>query len=157
MCVMHAIRPPLWIMLKYLRSGPAKKLFFTGTPPIQIISTWQILWGGNEKTNRLSNKASTAWSCAEDQILENKNLRNMILNICTERSVKHFFRIYLPVREHTWLIGSGGVLQSWVRLQTSHLFRLPATSSTDGIHKGARLAISRQFWATWRICSLSWS
>jgi len=36
----------------------------------------------------LSNKTSTAWSCAEDQILENKNLRNMIL------------------REHTWLIGS---------------------------------------------------
>jgi len=27
---------------------------------------------------RLSNKTSNAWSCAEDQILENKNLRNMI-------------------------------------------------------------------------------
>jgi len=34
---------------------------------------------------RLSNKTNNAWSCAEDQILENKNLRNMILNICTER------------------------------------------------------------------------
>ena len=34
---------------------------------------------------RLSNNSSNAWSCAEDQILENKNLRNMILNICTER------------------------------------------------------------------------
>ena len=34
---------------------------------------------------RLSNKTSNAWSCAEDQILENKNLRNMILNVCTER------------------------------------------------------------------------
>jgi len=60
---------------------------------------------------RLSNKSSNAWSCAEDQILENKNLRNMILNICTERSVKYFRQIYLPVREHTWLIGSGGDLR----------------------------------------------
>ena len=34
---------------------------------------------------RLSNKTNNAWSCAENQILENKNLRNMILNICTER------------------------------------------------------------------------
>jgi len=34
---------------------------------------------------RLSNKTSNAQSCAEDQILENENLRNMILNICTER------------------------------------------------------------------------
>jgi len=34
---------------------------------------------------RLSNKTSTAWSFAEDQILENKNLRNMILNICIEQ------------------------------------------------------------------------
>jgi len=34
---------------------------------------------------RLSNKTSNAWSCAGDQILENKTLRNMILNICTER------------------------------------------------------------------------
>jgi len=33
----------------------------------------------------LSNWTSNAWSCAEDQILENKNVRNMILNICTER------------------------------------------------------------------------
>jgi len=34
---------------------------------------------------RMSNNTSNAWSCAEDQILENKKLRNMILNICTER------------------------------------------------------------------------
>jgi len=34
--------------------------------------------------------------------LEDKNLQNMILNICTERQVKFFFEIYLPVREHTW-------------------------------------------------------
>jgi len=39
--------------------------------------------------------------CAEDQILENKNLWNMILNICTERQVKHLFEIHLPEREHT--------------------------------------------------------
>ena len=49
-----------------------------------------------KKSTRLSNKPSTAWSCAEDQILENKNLRNMILNICTERWVKYFLKsIYL--------------------------------------------------------------
>ena len=38
-----------------------------------------------KKPTKLSNKSSNAWSCAQDQILENKNLRNMILNICTER------------------------------------------------------------------------
>jgi len=32
----------------------------------------------------------------------------MILNICTERWLKHFSEIYLPVREHAWLIASGG-------------------------------------------------
>ena len=62
-----------------------------------------------EKLTRINNKTSTEWSCAEDQILGNKNLRNRILNICTERYVKYFFEIYLPVREHTWLIGSGGL------------------------------------------------
>ena len=34
---------------------------------------------------RLSNKTSNACSCAENQILGNQNLRNMILNICTGR------------------------------------------------------------------------
>jgi len=34
---------------------------------------------------RLSNKTNNAWSCAEDQILENWILRNIILNVCTER------------------------------------------------------------------------
>jgi len=37
-----------------------------------------------QKPTGLSNKISTAWSCAEVQIQENKNPRNMILNICTE-------------------------------------------------------------------------
>ena len=36
-----------------------------------------------KKPTGLSNKTSTACSCVEDQILENKNLWNMILNICT--------------------------------------------------------------------------
>ena len=37
-----------------------------------------------KNATRLSNKTSTARSCAEDQILENKNLLSKILNICTE-------------------------------------------------------------------------
>ena len=37
-----------------------------------------------QKTTGLSNKPSTAYSCAEDQILENKNLRNKILDFCTQ-------------------------------------------------------------------------
>ena len=36
------------------------------------------------------------------------NLRNWILNICAEREVKYFSEIYLPLREHKWLFGSGG-------------------------------------------------
>ena len=32
----------------------------------------------------------------------------MILYICTGQKVKYIFEIYLPPREHTWLIGSGG-------------------------------------------------
>jgi len=38
-----------------------------------------------QNTTGLSNKLSTAQSCAEDQILENKNIRNMILDICTQQ------------------------------------------------------------------------
>ena len=38
-----------------------------------------------KKTTGLRNKHRTAYSCAEDQILENKNLRNMILDICTQQ------------------------------------------------------------------------
>jgi len=41
-----------------------------------------------KNSTRLSNKTNNAWSCAEDQILENSNLRNMILNICNERISK---------------------------------------------------------------------
>jgi hypothetical protein len=65
-------------------------------------------------TSGLSNKHRTAWSCVEDQILENKISGNRILNICTERYGKQFSGIYLPVREHEWLIGSGGT--EWHKL-----------------------------------------
>ena len=39
----------------------------------------------------------------------------MILSICTEREVKYFRQMYLPVREPTCLIGSGGhdTLDTW--------------------------------------------
>jgi len=69
---------------------------FKGWPPRDAPSKLVQLWyktfapdqrgqAEMKKPTRLSNKASTAWSCADDQILENKNPRNMILNICTER------------------------------------------------------------------------
>jgi len=92
---------------------------FKGWPPqdapSKLVQLWYKLFPSDQrgqveikKPTRLSNKTSTAWSCAEDQILENKNLRKIILNICTERWLKYFTEINLPVREHTWLIGSGG-------------------------------------------------
>jgi len=80
---------------------------FKGWPPRDAPSKLVQLWyktfppdqrGQAEmKTpTRLSNKTSTAWSYAEDQILENKNLRKIILNLCTERGVKYFLKsIYL--------------------------------------------------------------
>ena len=98
---------------------------FKGWPPRDAPSKLAQLWYKSflpdqsglvemKIPTRLSNKTSNASSCAEDQILENKNLRNMILNICTGREVKYFREIYSPVREHTWLIGSGGQChQSW--------------------------------------------
>ena len=69
---------------------------FKGRPPRDVPSKLVQLWHKTfpcdqcgqfemKKPTRLSNKTSTAWSCAEDQILENKNLRSMILYICTER------------------------------------------------------------------------
>ena len=68
---------------------------FKGWPPRDAPSKLVQLWYKTipndqrgqvemKKPTILSNKTSTAWSCAEDQILENKNLRNMSLNICTE-------------------------------------------------------------------------
>jgi len=86
------------------RDAPSKlvQLWYKSFPPDQR--------GLVEMKNptRLTNNTSNAWSCAQDQILENINLRNMILDICTGRYVKYFREMFLPVREHTWLIGSGG-------------------------------------------------
>jgi len=105
---------------------------------------------------RLSNKTSSAWSCAEDQILENKNLRNMILNICAGREAKHFREIYLPVWEHIWLIGSGGItrLKSWlVRISPRHL-----TSTSHELyirrmsHKSHELYIRRMSHVSHELC-----
>jgi len=50
------------------------------------------------------------------RFVENKNLWNMILNICTGRSVKYFSEICLTVREHKWLVGLGGnaVFHTWL-------------------------------------------
>jgi len=63
----------------------------TGDAPSKLVQLWYKTFQADQRgmelknPTRLSNKPSTAWSCAEDQILENKNLRYMILNICTER------------------------------------------------------------------------
>jgi len=69
---------------------------FKGWPPRDAPSKLVQMWyksflpdqrGLVEMKNptRLSDKTSNAWSCAEDQILENQNLRNMISNICAGR------------------------------------------------------------------------
>ena len=113
-----------------------------GDAPSKLVQLWYKMFPPHQrgqveikKPTKLSAKTSTAWSCAEDQILENKNLRNMILNICIERYVKYFFEIYLPVREHKWLIGSGGLLAMVqpIRKKKSHwvwhFWKLKAQSS----------------------------
>jgi len=94
--------------VKILKGSPHREA------PSKLVQLWYKTFPPDQRgqakiksPTRLSNKTSTAWSCAEDEIFENKNLQNMILNICTERQVKCFFEIYLPVREHIWLIGSG--------------------------------------------------
>ena len=68
---------------------------FEGWPPqdapSKLVQLWNKTFPYDQRgkaemkiPTRLSDKTSTAWSYAEDQILENKNLRNMIWNICTE-------------------------------------------------------------------------
>jgi len=53
---------------------------------------------------RFSNKTNNAWSCAEDQILENKNLQNMILNSVLNDQENTFGKcIYLKGNIHDWL------------------------------------------------------
>jgi len=75
---------------------------FKGWPPRHAPSKLVKLWYKTfpldqrvlvemKNPTRLCNKTSNARSCAEDQILES------------------FREIHLPVREHTWLIGLGGL------------------------------------------------
>jgi len=64
-----------------------------------------------KKPTVLSNKCSTAWSCAEDQIFVGfwrKKSSEQDFEYLYWTKVKYFFEIYLPGREYTWLIGSGG-------------------------------------------------
>jgi len=71
------------------------KIFKGCTPrdaPSKLVQLWYKTFPPDSRglvemknPTRLSNKTSTAWSCAEDQILESKNLWNIILNICTGR------------------------------------------------------------------------
>ena len=69
---------------------------FKGCPPRDVHSKLVQLWYKSFEVDqnglmemkdptRLSNKTSNAWSCAEDQILQNTNLRKMISNIFTGR------------------------------------------------------------------------
>ena len=78
--------PALMHYVKHLRAGPAEMPFrnWYTAKTNHFHLTDSVRWKWKNPT-RLSNKTSNAWSCAEDQILENKNLRIMILNICTER------------------------------------------------------------------------
>jgi len=103
---------------------------FKGWPPRDAPSKLIQLWyktfppdhGGQAETKNptvLSNKTSTAWSCAEDQILENKIFGTGLKYICNERLLKYFSEIYLPDRENTWLIGSGRRVFSTLQLGVS--------------------------------------
>ena len=69
------IRPTLWIMLKYLRAGPSKMPFRSwynyGTNHFHQAD---FCLAEMKKPTMLSNKGSTAWSCAENQIFDNKIL-----------------------------------------------------------------------------------
>jgi len=78
----------------------------SGDAPSKLVQLWYRTFPPDQrgqvemkKPTILSNKTSTARSCAEDQIRENENLRNKISNICAEGQVKHFSDIYFPVRE----------------------------------------------------------
>jgi len=51
----------------------------SGNSLVQNISVWSYWSGGNEKPTGLSNRTSTAKSCAEDQILENSILGTRFL------------------------------------------------------------------------------
>jgi len=65
--------PPLWIMQKYLRAGPAQMPLGNWYPAgTYNFHPKDVCRAEMKKPTMLSNKNSTAWSCAEDQILENK-------------------------------------------------------------------------------------
>jgi hypothetical protein len=72
--------------VKYSRAGSAEMPFqnwYTGnTNNFRLPDFFQV---EIRNTTGLCNKHRTAYSCAEDQILENKISGNKILNICTER------------------------------------------------------------------------
>jgi len=72
MCLCCRVRPPLWIMQTYLRAGsaemPLRNWYPAGTHNFHPTDFYRAEM---KKPTMLSNKSSTAWSCAENQILEN--------------------------------------------------------------------------------------
>ena len=101
--------PPLWIMWKYLRAGPPemslRNWYNCGTKHFHQTS---VVWWNLKRNTQLD------WlikPVLHDLVRRIRFWRikspDRILNICTERQVKFFSEIYLPGREHTWLIGSG--------------------------------------------------
>jgi len=71
--------------VKYLRAGPDEMPFrnwYTANTNHFNLTDCQIEM---KNPTILTNKSNIPLSCAEDQILHNKNFRRMILNICTER------------------------------------------------------------------------
>jgi len=66
------IRPPLWIMQKYLRAGPAKMPLGNWYPAVKNhFNQADFCLSEMKKPTMWSNKSSTAWSCEENQIFEN--------------------------------------------------------------------------------------
>ena len=67
-----------------------------------------------KKPTMLSNKSSTAWSCAENQLFENKSSEQDFKYLYCTISKKILLWNLLPGREYTWLVGSGGWHDSFV-------------------------------------------
>jgi len=74
----------LWIMLQYIRADPPemplRNWYNCGTNHFNKASV--VWWKWKTQPDRAI-KSSNTWSCVKDQILEHKNLRNMIINVCT--------------------------------------------------------------------------
>ena len=105
---------------------------------------WQILSDRNKNPTRLSNKTNNAWSCAEDQILENSNLRNMILNICNER-ISKTLSVNLFTCKGTFLTDWVGRMIRW-KCVVQGLYQLRKGTSAGRaftyfytIHRGGRI------------------